>query len=93
MRLEYVILNDRVNVFEKSKVAIRIADSKGIIDKNHKITGIVYRSQDPSVGEEITFEQYCALDKPEYIGKREYGSISNLPEVLYPIDFPPKKFD
>jgi len=97
MRL-YDVFLDGVSLGEKSKVALRMANPKGIVpngDREHKISGLLYVSKDARNQEQITYKQYCDLGNPEYICRRNDSSLASVPGVLIPedFDFKPEEFD
>ena len=95
MRFSNVLL-DGTALGRKSKVALRMANSEGVVpggDREHKISGILYVSQDARNQEEISYTQYKEFEEPEYICRRDDGSIASVPDVLIPEDFKPKEFD
>jgi len=93
LRLEAVLLNERNYVGTKAKVALNMADEEGHINEKNKITDVIYRGYNSPTDTQITFEKYKEFGKPEYIIKKNNGSLSPLPEEIWPMDFPPKKFD
>ena len=95
MRL-YDVFLDRASLGRKSKVALRIANSEGVVpngEREHTISGILYVSKDTRNQEQITYRKYCDLEEPEYICRRNDGSLASVPDVLIPENFKPKEFD
>lgn len=99
MRLEDVFLNGNISLGEKSKIALRRANSEGIVPDDAgncngrlKISGLLYESRDRKATALLTYPQYLDLGKPEYITETEQG-IRQVPQVLIPRDFKPKEFD
>ena len=98
MRLDNVCLGNRL-LGKKSKIGLKMAnsegyvpDSKGRTDKL-RITGLCYRSKEGKDTATIPFEEYNSLGCPEYIIRKDDGSILGLPDFLAPTDFPPREFD
>ena len=99
MRFTSVILNGKSHLWHASKIALKKANSEGYIPDNKgrmdtlRITGLRYVSERARNAEVITFEQYNALGRPEYIGRAEDGSIIACPEDIgIQMGFPPAKF-
>jgi hypothetical protein len=93
MRLETVILDVNIPLGKKSKVALRMANPDGTVDKKHKISGLLYFSQGRKQTEQITFAKYQELGMPDYISRISDGTLRAVPPCLIPADFPELSFD
>ena len=93
MRLEEVVLNGRLIIAPKPKVALRMADQEGVIDEKTRISGLIYMSQDKRQLKEITYQKYKELGSPNYISRINDGTLQAVPLCLVPDDFPVREFD
>ncbi len=91
MRMYDVFLNGNISLGEASKVALRTANSEGVVpnddgvfDGKFRITEIFYSSKDARNTETLDYKRYIELGSPRFIGRKDDGSVAAYPEVLVP---------